>query len=81
MSNHEQPTEEILVGEITLAYLERQREEWLPLHHRAVRAGGNSAEANTAAETAFKPIDRGLDELNRMGYYALKGAECGSLPA
>lgn len=74
MSSHEQPTEEILAGEITIAYLERQREEWLPLHARAVRAGGNSAEANLAAETAFKPIDQSLDELNRMGYFALRGA-------
>lgn len=81
MANHEQPTEEILAGEVTMAYLERQREEWLPLHARAVRAGHHNAEANLAEAKAFAPIDRSLDELNRMGYFALIGAQCGSLPA
>lgn len=54
---------EIDEKEIVIAYLERARENWLPHHHRAVRAGGWSAEANLAAEEAFKPIDLLLDEL------------------
>lgn len=53
--------------EITLAYLEREREIWLPHHRRAVRAGGNSAEANLDAAEALKPIDDLLDELGRLG--------------
>lgn len=70
-----QQTEEIKVGEVTLAYLERQRIEWLPHYQRAQRAGGNSAEANLAAADALKPIDRSLDELNRIGYFAMRGAD------
>jgi hypothetical protein len=66
MASPEQPTEEfdpVTAREITLAYLERARELWLPHYHRAERAGGNSAEANRDASDAFKPIDRLLDEL------------------
>lgn len=61
-----QITTEIDPKEITIAYLERAREQWLPHYHRANRAGGNSAEANRDASDAFKPIDRLLDELGRL---------------
>lgn len=52
--------------EIIVSYLEHHREKWLPLHARAERAGGYSAEANLAAAEAFKPIDRLLDELGAL---------------
>jgi hypothetical protein len=57
---------EVTEKEITLAYLERAREEWLPHYHRRERAGGNSAEANRDAADAMKPIDRLLDELGKF---------------
>ena len=62
----EQPTTEIDPLEITMAYLEKQREDWLPLYHRSERAGRMNAEANRNASDAFKPIDRLLDEFNRI---------------
>lgn len=62
-----QPTQEIDPREFTLAYLERARENWLPLHKKAERSAGMNAEANRDASDAFKPIDRLLDELNRLG--------------
>lgn len=57
---------EIDPKEITIAYLERAREEWLPHYHRANRAGGNNGEANRDASDALKPIDRLLDELGEI---------------
>lgn len=75
MVDREQPTQEIDPREVTLAYLQRRREEWLPHYHRAQRAGGNSAEANLEAEEAFKPIDRLLDELNALGSTAVRAAQ------
>ncbi len=65
-----QPTQEIDPREFTLAYLERARENWLPLHKKAERSAGMNAEANRDAEDAFKPIDRLLDELIRLGAVA-----------
>lgn len=56
--------------EIVLCHLERERENWLPLHARAVRAGGWSAEANLDAAEAFAPIDRLLDELGSLALSA-----------
>ena len=57
---------EVTEREIIVSYLEHHREKWLPLYHRAQRAGGWSAEANLAAAEAFKPIDRLLDELGGL---------------
>lgn len=66
-----QPTQEIDPREFTLAYLERARENWLPLYKKAERSAGMNAAANRDAEDAFKPIDRLLDELNRLGAAAM----------
>lgn len=52
--------------DVTIAYLERERELWLPLHARALRAGGNNAEANLAEAEAMGRIDRLLDELSAL---------------
>lgn len=72
MESHKQTTQEIDPREVTVAYLERERASWLPLHQRAQRAGGMNAEFNTAeAETMIK-IDRLLDEL---GGLAIRGSE------
>ena len=67
MESASQITSEIDPKEVVVAYLERARELWLPHHQRAERAGGNNAEANRDASDAFKPIDRLLDELGRLG--------------
>lgn len=75
MVDREQPTVEIDPREVTLAYLERRREEWLPHYRRAQRAGGNSAEANREASEAFEPIDRLLDEFNALGSTAVRAAQ------
>lgn len=65
--NHEQATEEIDPREVTLAYLERRREEWLPLYRRAERDGRMNARLNAEADAAFKPIDDLLEELHALG--------------
>lgn len=41
-------TTNIPQDEVVIAYLEHERELWLPLHARAVRAGGMNAEFNAA---------------------------------
>lgn len=67
---HEQPTVEIDPKEVVTAYLERERELWLPLHARAQRAGGMSADANAAEAEAMGRIDRLLDELSVLAITA-----------
>lgn len=47
-------------------YLEQEREVWLPLHHRDVRAGGNNAEAKQEAQLSMDRIDHLLDDLSRL---------------
>ena len=69
--NHEQPTTEIDPREVTLAYLERRREEWLPLYRRAERDGRMNARLNAEADAAFEPIDKLLDEFNQLGSIAV----------
>lgn len=61
--------------ETVVAYIEREREEWLPLHHRAVRAGGMNGEANREAELAMERINPLLEELHAMGAVAVRGAQ------
>lgn len=50
-------------NEVTLSYLEREREEWLPWHAMDVRAGGNNADAKARTAYFMNRIDRLLDEL------------------
>lgn len=69
--NHEQPTVEIDPREIVHAYIERERAEWLPHYRHALRDGRMNAELNRSADEAFKPIDKLLDELNRLGRSAV----------
>ena len=56
-----------LQHDVVMAYLEREREAWLPAHHKAQRAGGNSAEANADEAKHMRQIDAYLDELNSIG--------------
>jgi hypothetical protein len=63
-------TTNIPQDEVVIAYLEHERELWLPLHARAVRAGGMNAEFNAAEAEAMGRIDRLLDELSAL---AIKG--------
>lgn len=58
-----------------LCYLERERADWLPLHHRAERAGGMNAQANAEADAAMRRIDPLLEELHMLGGVALQGVE------
>lgn len=58
-----------------ICYLELERSRWLPLHVRAERAGGMSAEANLDAELAMRRIDPLLEELHKLGSTALHGVE------
>jgi len=70
--NHEdQPTVEIDPREVTLAYLERRRADWLPLYRRAERDGRMNASLNAEADHAFEPIDKLLDEFNALGGVAV----------
>jgi len=64
--------------EIVLSYLEHEREVWLPLHQRAERAAGMSAEANAEEAVAMTRIDRLLDELNALGGVAVRQVQNGS---
>lgn len=66
MERHKQVTDALDPLEVVTASLEHARLDWLPHHKRAVRAGGNSAEANRDASDALRPIDRLLDEFNRI---------------
>lgn len=50
-------------NEITLAYLEHEREQWLPWHQMDVRAGGMNGDAKARAAYFMNRIDRLLDEL------------------
>ena len=52
--------------EIVMAYLEAEREVWLPLHTIAVRSGGMNGEANAAEAAAMVRIDRLLDQLGAI---------------
>jgi hypothetical protein len=63
-------TTNIPQDEVVITYLEHERELWLPLHARAVRAGGMNAEFNAAEAEAMGRIDRLLDELSAL---AIKG--------
>ena len=63
-------TTNIPQDEVVIAYLEHERELWLPLHAGAVRAGGMNAEFNAAEAEAMGRIDRLLDELSAL---AIKG--------
>jgi hypothetical protein len=49
--------------EVTLCYLEHEREQWLPWHEIDVRAGGNNGEAKTKAAYFMARIDKLLEEL------------------
>lgn len=49
--------------DIVLRHLDLEREVWLPLHARAERAGGHSAEANLAEANEMKRIDALLEAL------------------
>lgn len=69
--NHEQRTDEIDPREVVTAYIERERAQWLPLHRRATRDGRMNASLNAEADAAFEPIDKLLDELNRLGGVAV----------
>lgn len=62
-------------GEVTLAYLERERELWLPDYRRATRDGRMNAELNAEADRHMPKIDALLDELNAIGYFAVTAAE------
>lgn len=65
--NHEQPTDEIDPREIITAYIERERELWLPAHQRAERAGHMNAELNAEADKHMRQIDAYLEELHNLG--------------
>lgn len=65
--NHEQPTQEIDPREIVTAYIERERELWLPAHQRAARAGHMNAELNAEADKHMRQIDVYLEELHALG--------------
>lgn len=76
MTNAEQPTdsfEPVSQREVVVAYIERERELWLPAYHRAQRASGMSAAANVESAELFKPIDKLLDELSALGRTAVGG--------
>lgn len=68
------PTEEIDQREFVLAYLQRERELWLPHHLRSERDGRMNAELNANADAFMPKIDRLLDELNALGRAAIGGA-------
>ena len=70
----EQPTDEIDPREVVTAYLERERELWLPHYQHAKRDGFANAELNAAAEAYMPKINQLLDELNRLGTVAVRGA-------
>lgn len=71
MSAAEQPTQEIDPREVVTAYLERERELWLPHYQHARRDGFMNAELNANAEAFMPKIDRLLDELGALGRVAL----------
>ena len=67
MSAEDQPTEEIIVPnqyEITMAYLEHERDEWLP-HYKLSRetTGAVQADALARADFFMGRIDKLLQEL------------------
>jgi hypothetical protein len=66
--------QEINQGEIALAYLERTCAEWAPHYQRAIRDDRMNAELNAEADAFVPKLDRLLDELNAIGYYAIANA-------
>lgn len=57
-----------------IAYLEYEREQWLPAHHVAVRDAHMNAAFNAEEKKHMDKIDTLLDELNvALGHHALEG--------
>lgn len=75
MTQERQPVSVEYQREFVVAYLERERELWLPAKARADRAGGMSAEANEAEAVHMRRIDALLDEYQKIGGVALGGAQ------
>jgi hypothetical protein len=61
-----------------LAYLEYERELWLPAHHVATRDAHMNAAFNAEEAKHMEKIDTLLDELNALGHQAIKGANNGT---
>ena len=55
-----------LEREVVLAYLERERELWLPDYRRAERDGRMNAELNAAADAHMPRLNYLLDELSAL---------------
>ena len=52
--------------EVVLAYLERERDIWLPARANAVRAGRMNAKANKAEEESMDRMNGLLEELSSL---------------
>ncbi len=52
--------------EVVLAYLERERDIWLPARARALRAGHNNAALNLAESQSMERMNGLLDELGAL---------------
>lgn len=65
---HEQDTIEINIDpkEMLKAYIERERDAWLPHYQRVQRSNGMNGEAVREADAAMKKIDPLLEELNAL---------------
>ena len=66
-----QAAEVAIEREVVIAYLEREREAWIPARDRALRAGHNNAELNAAEAEHMGRIDDFLDELHALGAAAM----------
>ncbi len=64
--SHEHPTTEIDPKEVVTAYLQREREEWLPHYRRAMRDGRMNAQLNAEADAFIPKINSLLDELGSL---------------